>query len=144
MDPRDLNPSSPNGSGEWLPRYILEALHEILPAIGRMAADVQNLATNQAVNKADILKRVEDVRTELKDHILRIEGGQPSQSAAKSTMVRSLFGSVGAWVLERLPWKHAALMGLGAVGALLGHFMPERVKNAGVGLAKIWMDLWGG
>lgn len=143
MDPRDLNPPPQNGSVEWLPRYILEAFHHLLPQIGKIEAAVQNLTANQAINKSDILKRVEEVRTELKDHILRIESGK-SPSEAKSTWVRSLFGSVGAWVLERLPWKHALLMGLGAAGALFGHIMPDRLKNAGVGLIKIWADLFGG
>lgn len=136
MDPHTSNPNSPNGSGEWLPRYTLDALHRLLEKMGQVIADCRNLSTDLV-----------DLKTQLSsmhDRLIKIEAAQAPQSEVKSGLVNSLFGSVGGWIVSHLPWKHAALMGLGAAGALFGHVMPDRVKNAGVGLVKILTDLFSG
>lgn len=146
MDRSAPPPQDPNGSNEWLPRYILEALHAILPQIGQMASDVRSLAQNQAHNRRDILDQMhrglDSLRADLshlRDRMISIEESHhQSQSEAKSSVVRSLFGSVGGWVLEHIPWKHAMLMLLGAGTALFGHLAPERVKTVIGQIGKLW------
>ena len=152
MDPHGLNPPPQNGSNEWLPHYILEALHAILPQIGQMASDVRSLAHNQAHNRRDILDQMhrglDSLKADLshlRDRMASIEEShRQSPSEARSGLVNSLFGSVGGWIVSHLPWKHALIMGLGAAGALLGHVMPDRVRNAGAGFVKILTDLFSG
>lgn len=141
MDHRDSNtPSSgPSGSSEWLLKSLLEVVHQMLPQLGQIGADVRTLASNQATNKADILAQVqkghEHTNQRLDDLIPRVaklEVGSQSSPVKDSSWAKSLFGSVGEFLLQKLPWKHLIRMSPGILIALFGHMMPERMKAAAV------------
>ena len=141
MDPRAFQtPDSQmqSGSTEWLPSLLLKTLHTLLGEVGELKA-------NQKANRRDIIDRLEihqefhsrqvgDLKLEmlsrLDSHEQSIRALQSSrgQPEAESSMAKSLFGSVGAFLIEVIPWKHVAVMFPWAAIALFGHLMPEQTK----------------
>lgn len=119
--------NGPSGSSELPWRLILEQL---------------------AINKSDILRhldrqsehvgqRIDDLRQEVVPRLERAENRlhgleqRISRAAPENepSLVRSLFGTVGAWLIGVIPWKHVLFMLPGIVIAIFGHLMPEQTRQ---------------
>ncbi len=147
-----------NGSDAWLIRSLFESTKELL-------GSVRVLEANQSANKADLLthfrvhaehtnQRLDDLRDSL---VPRLESNErmirevdqrlgsvrldtDSMDSRPST-AESLFGPVGAYILENVPWKHVMVLASGALFAAASHLLPEQVWTL---LAPVLTALSGG
>lgn len=133
--------NSSDSGDEWLSRLILQSLHDLLQTVGavksaqeQMPRDLMRHIDRQAdhfneriadltMNYGLRLSALEEQAVE------RAAKPAPSPQEPASSTVR-LFGSVGAWLIEIIPWKHVAYMAPGVVVAIAGHMFPAEVAAA--------------
>lgn len=138
MDPRDSftrpppDPWSapPPSTAPW--QWIFDKHYEL-------AQNVAALLANQQTNKADILEhlrlhrdhhdqRFDDFRDEVIPRLVRLEA-RPSKPEPESSLARSLFGSIGVFLLGVIPWKHVWLMAPGIILAAASNLAPEGTRR---------------
>lgn len=142
---RQYRNGSDSGSGEWLQPLILRNLHEVLSTLGAVKAAQEqmprDLMRHMDRQSDHFSERLADLSM---NHGLRLSALEdqmhqrsPSPSDQPSLAVK-LFGSVGAWAIERVPWKHVAYMAPGLVVAVAGHLFPTETAVA----LKAWFPAW--
>lgn len=141
----------PNGSSEFPNHWILQKFDWL-------TEHVSVLLANQSHNRADMLahldrsekhihQRLDDLKDEIFARFERVEETQRLQARAPpgpqepaSSLAKSLFGVVGVFLFQTIPWGRIFLLASGAFIGLAGHLMPDRTKAMMKGL----MGLWGG
>ena len=138
------NSPQPHGLMESLVISTLESLQGLQHQAGQMSAKVDALLQNQASNKADILDRVEQLREDthrrIDDMLPRMASLEESRRSSPEapSFAAKLFGVVGAFLIEKLPWKRIVFLGSGVLIGVMGHAMPERVRALGASLLDAW------
>ncbi len=157
MDPRETFTRNTPPSGDiWqtpgLSQWVFEKHYEL-------AQNVAALLANQQANKADILEhlrmhrdhhdqRLDDFKDEIFPRLERSEarieevhdkvlaGSPPAQ---ESSLVKSLFGSIGVFLWGVIPWKHLGLMAPGILLAIASNLAPEGTRRFVIGaLDLLW------
>lgn len=139
--------NAPTGSHEWLQALMLNRLHDVLQAVGsikssqdRFETQYLRLLDRQADHFND---RIADLVMNYSPRIefieARLNEQRPPQNAsaappAPTSWAERLFGVVGVWVIERVPWKHVAYMAPGVIVAIAGHVAPAWVSAVLKGL----------